>query len=76
MQSEKFLGEDKKIGRPNSGVSFEDFKKSLGQKSVRYSDAQIEHMRISAEYIADSLFNAWLYRRNIGNVSDTNHGDK
>lgn len=45
-------------------LSFEDFKKSLGQNANKYSDEQIESMRMLCDKIADLVFDAWLNKRN------------
>ena len=46
------------------GVPFSDFKKSLGPTGIKYSDAEIEEMRVVCDRIADLVFDAWLKRRN------------
>jgi hypothetical protein len=49
-------------------LSFNDFKKSLGKESTKYSDGQIEQIRVSFDKMADIFFDDWLYRRNAHNV--------
>lgn len=45
-------------------LSFEDFKKSLGPASSKYSDQQIERIRITFDGIANVVFDNWLQKRN------------
>lgn len=49
-------------------ISFDDFKKSLGESSTKYSDEQIEQIRGAFDKMADIFFDDWLYRRNAHNV--------
>jgi len=48
----------------NTGVPFDNFKKSLGQTANKYTDEQIEQMRLDCDKIADLVFDAWLKKRN------------
>lgn len=48
----------------SQSLPFEVFKESLGQAANKYSDEQIETMRITFDRIADLAFDAWLNRRN------------
>lgn len=45
-------------------LPFEDFKESLGQAADKYSDEQIETMRIVCDKMASLAFDTWLNRRN------------
>ena len=45
-------------------LSFEDFKKSLGPASSKYSDQEIERIRIVFDGIANVVFDSWLQKRN------------
>ena len=45
-------------------LSFDDFKKALGQAANKYTDAQIDQMRLACDKIADLVFDAWLNKRN------------
>ena len=64
--------EQKTIPQPNDradlnvskGLPFKDFKKSLGQAADKYTDEQIERMRIICDKIADLVFDSWLNKRN------------
>jgi len=49
-------------------ISLNDFKKSLGIASAKYSDEQIEQVRVVFDKMADIFFDGWLYRRNAHNV--------
>lgn len=48
----------------NEQLSFEDFKKSLGPASSKYSDQEIERIRIIFDGIANVVFDSWLQKRN------------
>lgn len=48
----------------NSELSFEDFKKSLGPASSKYSDQEIERLRVVCDGIANVVFDDWLQERN------------
>ena len=43
-------------------VSFDDFKKALGISGERYSDEDIEQLRVSFDRMADIFFDTWLKR--------------
>ena len=45
-------------------LSFDDFKKSLGLGANKYSDEEIERMRIICDRIADLFFDSWLNKKN------------
>jgi len=45
-------------------LSFEDFKKSLGSASSKYSDQEIERIRVVFDGIANICFDNWLRGRN------------
>jgi hypothetical protein len=45
-------------------LSFEDFKKSLGSASSKYSDQEIERIRVTFDGIANVFFDDWLQKRN------------
>ena len=45
-------------------LSFEEFKKSLGPSANKYTNEQIENMRIVCDKIADIIFDSWLNKRN------------
>ena len=47
-----------------SEVSFDDFKKSLGLAASKYSNEEIERMRVVCDKIADAFFDSWLHKRN------------
>ena len=48
----------------SKSISFEDFKKSLGLSANKYTNEQIECMRMACDKIADLFFDAWLNKRN------------
>ena len=72
MNADKIITNKQEIIRPSDQVklsvskslSFEDFKKSLGQSANKYTDDQIENMRIACDKIADLFFDTWLNKRN------------
>ncbi len=45
-------------------VSFDDFKKALGDKANEYTDESIEKIRIAFEQLADITFDGWLKEAN------------
>ena len=47
-------------------LSLLDFKKSLGPKANTLSEAQIEHLRLMLDRIADATFDQWLEKRSAG----------
>ncbi len=49
-------------------LSFGDFKKSLGASVVKYTDAEIEEIRVLCDRIADVHFEDWLTEINALNV--------
>ena len=51
------------LNTPN-GLPFDDFKRALGQAANKYTDEQIERMRIICDKIADLVFDSWLNKRN------------
>ncbi len=50
--------------RSSKSLSFDDFKEALGQAANKYTDAQIEQMRLACDKIADLVFDAWLNKKN------------
>lgn len=52
----------------SGGLSFSDFKKSLGLASNNYSDEEIEHIRIMFDKLADQVFDSWIKRINSGTI--------
>lgn len=48
----------------SKSISFDDFKKSLGLSANKYTDEQIECMRMTCDKIADLFFDAWLNKIN------------
>lgn len=45
-------------------LTFEEFKKSLGDEANGYTDEQIEHIRDIGYKFADAVFEQWLRKRN------------
>ena len=56
--------DNKTTDSENSALSFDDFKRSLGASAAKYSDAQIDQIRITFDRIADAVFDGWLKRQN------------
>jgi len=50
-------------------LSFVEFKKSLGTGANRYTDEQIECIRLAFDKIADATFDRWLYQRNTDKMA-------
>lgn len=50
--------------QPCDALTFADFKKSLGDSSNKYSDDEIEVLRITLDKIADHFFSNWLNKKN------------
>ncbi|MEK7113464.1 MAG: hypothetical protein AAB873_01415 [Patescibacteria group bacterium] len=72
-EPKKFTKNEHKVTPENNGsgefsnsteLSFEEFKKSLGPESSKYTDEQIEQMRITCDRIADLFFDNWLREKN------------
>lgn len=47
-----------------TALSFEEFKSALGQAKSKYTDEQIEYMRVVFDKLADRVFDDWLYSKN------------
>ncbi len=47
-------------------VSFDEFKKALGDAVVNYTDTEIERIRIIFDSMADQFFNTWIKQINNG----------
>jgi hypothetical protein len=45
-------------------LSFKEFKKALGPAAAKYTDAQINQMRLICDRLADAVFDDWLSERN------------
>lgn len=50
-----------------TAIPFEEFKAALGAAASSLSDAEIDHMRIIMDGLADVMFNAWK-KKTIGNI--------
>lgn len=46
-----------------SPMTLEEFKKTLGENATKYSEEQIDHMRIVFFKLANILFDDWLSSR-------------
>ncbi len=67
MQDQK-PKENKNLNTFDGCVLFDEFKKSLGPEADRYTNEEIEKMRILCDRIADLMFTTWLKERNSGIV--------
>ncbi len=56
------------VAYSDTELSFDDFKKSLGVGAQKYSDEQIEKIRVIFDQMADVIFDSWLYNRKAHNV--------
>lgn len=56
--------DDKLAEDASSELSFDAFKKALGSAAAKYSDTEIEHMRVICDRLADVYFDSWLKRLN------------
>jgi hypothetical protein len=55
------LPQDEDIPQESSAIlSFERFRRALGQEAEQYTDAQIDRMRLICDKIADAVFDDWL----------------
>jgi hypothetical protein len=45
-------------------TSFAEFKSALGFSANKYTDVQIEEMRLVADQFANAVFDAWLLEHN------------
>ena len=45
-------------------LTFEEFKKSLGDEADGVTDEQIEELRVIGYQFADAVFEQWLRKRN------------
>lgn len=45
-------------------TSFDEFKAALGPAAAKYSDAEIDEMRLLCERMADVVFDNWLGKVN------------
>lgn len=54
-------------------LSAEQFKEALGSAAEKYSEDQLEWMRLFCDRFADLFFTSWLRGRNMHNVGKTNH---
>ena len=48
-------------------LSFEEFRKTLGPSVHKYTDVQIDQMRLVFDRLADAVFTNWLRERNAHN---------
>lgn len=65
MQIPKLINQEASQPRiVDAAVSFEDFKTSLGAAATKYTDQEIERMRLMCDQIADVVFDTWLVKRN------------
>ncbi len=55
-----------------AGLSFAEFKEALGPAAKKYTDLQIEKMRLICDRFADVVFDTWLREKNTHNVSNGN----
>jgi hypothetical protein len=53
----------------SSVLPFDEFKKSLGMGATKYTDKQINEIRIVFDRIADAAFDKWLEQRNSGKMA-------
>ena len=53
-------------------LSAEQFKEALGSAAEKYSEDQLEWMRLFCDRFADLFFTAWLRGRNMHNVVNDN----
>jgi hypothetical protein len=53
----------------SSTLSFNEFKKSLGIGATKYTDKQINEIRLVFDRIADATFDKWLEGRNSGRMA-------
>lgn len=51
-------------------VSFDDFKKALGEEADKHSDEFIEKLRKLFDQIADTAFDNWLKKTNSSIIID------
>ena len=62
-----------KVGMENceksSVLPFDEFKKSLGIGATKYTDKQINEIRLVFDRIADAAFDKWLEHRNSGKMA-------
>jgi len=47
----------------SKSIPFDDFKKALGSATNKYTDKQIEQMRLICDKIADLTFDTWLNKK-------------
>ena len=52
------------VPQDGCAVSFDDFKNALGLAAKKYTDFQIDKMRVSLDRFADLFFDDWLSKRN------------
>lgn len=50
-------------------LTFEEFKKSLGDEAEGVTDAEIEELRIFGYKFADAVFEQWLRKRNAQKIT-------
>lgn len=43
-----------------AAVTFDEFKAALGSAAAKYTDEQINHMRLTCDKLADVLFERWI----------------
>ena len=48
----------------SQGISFEEFKKALGETADKYSDAHIDELWRLCDHLADIVFTDWLNKVN------------
>lgn len=47
-----------------AAVSFDEFKKAIGPEAIKYTDEQIDQMRLMCDQIANAFFDTWLVEQN------------
>lgn len=47
-----------------AAVSFEEFKEAMGPDAAKYTDEQIDQMRLVCDQIANAFFDTWLVKQN------------
>ena len=58
---------DNRTNNASSILSFEEFRDALGPSARKYTDVQINQMRLMFDKLADAVFTNWLRKRNAHN---------
>lgn len=72
MQSETTANEENFSTTFEGCVPFDEFKACLGPNASKYSDKEIDNIRIIFDKLADRAFDIWLNERNSGIVINDN----